>query len=182
MMIGDVFQVRVNGSVPLLFQFGPERTRLLCPVPSPFADSFPVVQEWEKPATGRSYVLRLDFLNHIPLGPNIQSPSNLYKLKAALNMRDHPDLTREVQVYHTVNSIYTLAQGANILMQLGFFRTRENQGPNPIPLGPAVLRVAVSELANEMDQLPASAFSDQALREMQNIRYHASERQKVRRK
>ena len=182
MMLGDVFQARVSGSVPLIFQYGPAQTRLICPVPSPFADSFPVVQEWEQPATGRSQVLRLDYLHHIPLGPNIQNPANLSKLKAALDIHDHTDLTREVQMYHSINSIYTLAQGAHILMQLGFYRTRENQGPKPVPLGPAVLRVAVNELTSEMEQYPAKVFSDQALRELQDLRYQASQRQKFKRK
>ena len=181
MLLGDIFQARVGGSPAMIWQFGPTYTRVLCPVPKPFDDSFPVLQEWEKCHDGRGYILRLDYLHHIPLpsGSESRSPANLNKLKAALSISGHSDLVREVQVYHTIGSIYSVAKGAEILMRLGFYRASEGVSGIGTRKTPPVLRVQLCELTNMMDQYPCSQFSDQALRELHSIRHNRHKRHAV---
>ena len=179
MMIGDVYQCRVSGSVPLIWQFWPGRPQLVCPVPNHFVDCFPVCQEWQQLSNGQGYILRMDYLHYLPLpaGPNIHSVGNLFKLKAALNIDANTNLTREVQTFHVINSIYDMPKRTSILMGLGFFRGSETPLPVHRPL--PILRVQLPELTSEMDAMPSSAFSDQALRELQQIRFRKSQRQKI---
>ena len=171
MKIGDVFQTRIQGSIPFIWQKWPVNPQLLCPVPSHLAESFPVVQEWQLLSDNSGFVLRLDYLNYVPLqgGPNIHSAANLFKLKAALNIGADSNLIREVQQYHALESIYDTSQRTQILMNLGFFRGPDTSLPIRRPL--PILRVEVPELTSRMDQMPPDVFSDQALRELQGIKY-----------
>ena len=179
MMIGDAYQCRINGSIPLIWQFWPGRPQLVCPVPNHFVDCFPVCQEWQQLSNGQGYILRMDYLHYLPLpaGPNIHSVGNLFKLKAALNIDANTNLTREVQTYHVINSIYDMPKRTSILMGLGFFRGSETPLPVHRPL--PVLRVQIPELTSEMDSMPSSVFSDQALRELQQVRFRKNQRQQI---
>ena len=165
----------------MIWQFGPTYTRVLCPVPEPFGDSFPVLQEWEKCHDGRGNILRLDYLHHLPLpsGSETQSPASMNKLKAALSISGHSDIVREVQIYHTVGSIYSVAKGAEILMKLGFYRTSEGSTGNCPRKTSPIMRVKLCELTSIMDHYPSSMFSDQALRELHSIKHNRQKRQAV---
>ena len=178
-MIGDVFQCRVNGSIPLIWQYWPGRCQLVCPVPNHFVDCFPVCQEWQLLSNGQGCILRMDYLHYLPLpaGPNIHSVGNLFKLKAALNIDANTNIVREVALYHVVNSIYDASKRTQILFNLGFFRGADSPLPVMKPL--PILRVQLPELAKEMDSMPAEQFSDQALRELQKIRCRKHQRQQI---
>ena len=180
MKTGDIFQTRIQGSIPLIWQKWPVNPQLLCPVPTHLAESFPVVQEWQLLSDNSGFILRMDYLNYVPLqgGPNIHSAANLFKLKAALNIGADSNLIREVQQYHIVDSVYDTTRRTQILMNLGFFR-----GPmsstlirRPTP----VLRVEIPELTTTMNQMPPEVFSDQALRELQGIKYRLQQKQQNR--
>ena len=176
---GDIFQARVKGSVPLLWQKWPRQSQLLCAVPSHLSDAFPVVQEWQQLSTGQGYILRLDFLNYLPLpaGSSSHSASNLIKLKAALSIDRDVNLIREVQVYHSIEKIYDLSTRTQVLMGLGFFR--KDSPPVPVVTPLPVLRVQCPELTNQMETMPPSLFSDQALRQLQDIKYQSHQRRQI---
>ena len=168
----------------MIWQNGPSQLRLLCPVPIRFVDSYPVMQEWEKCSDGRGCVLRLDYLNYLPLpaGTDAQRPANLNKLKAALNIQNHSDLVREVQIYHTINRIYSISQATEILLKMGFYRPSQGSRGQPRRLEPPVLRVAVTELLDDMETMPSTIFSDSALRAIQSIRHQRHQRRQITRK
>ena len=179
MVDGDVFQSRIAGSIPLLWQKFSGQAQLLCAVPSHLSEAFPVVQEWQQLSSGQGYVLRLDYLNYLPLpaGPNTHHAANLLKLKAALNIGTDVNLIREVQVYHCIERLYDLSQRTQVLMNLGFFR----KDPNPKTTASAlpILRVRVPELTNQMDVMDPKLFSDQALRQLQDIKYRGHQRRQI---
>ena len=181
MMAGDVFQCRIGGSIPLIWQYWSGSPRLLCAVPSHQCDTFPVVQEWQRLSDGKGQALRLDFLHYLPLpaGPNTHHAANLQKLKAALSIENNVNLVREVSIYYTIDKeqIYDLTRRTQILMSLGFFRGSESSYPTVTPL--RILRVRVPELISDMQTMSPDLFSNQALRELQNIKYHRHQRQQI---
>ena len=166
---GDVFILRVNGSRPYIWQWGPQVNRVLFPIPKEFMDHYGVVQEWEKNTYHEGYRLRLDFLRwlQLPSSDHQNTAVNFDRFKAALNKASHPNLNREVQLYRTVQRVYTLPQSLNLLFKFGFFRSKNEVTVAP-PVSP-VLRVQVDELLDQLPSIPANQLSDTALRDLQGI-------------
>ena len=166
---GDVFILRVSGSRPYIWQWGPQVNRVLFPIPKEFMDHYGVVQEWEKNTYHDGFKLRLDFLRwlQLPSADHQNSAANFDRFKAALNKTSHPDLNREVQLYRTVQRVYTLPQSLNLLFKFGFFRSKNEAAPVPKPS--PVLRVQVDELLDQLPSLSANQLSDSALRDLQDI-------------
>ena len=176
---GDVFLLRIKGSRPFIWQWGPQNTRVLFPVPLPFNDYYGVVQEWEKNHCDNQYTLRLDFLQRLqlPSSDHAHAAVNFDRFKAALNPQNHPSLTREIQQFHQIDNIYSLSESSQVLFHFGFFRPRDSEANNiPVSRPSPVLRVQVEELLDNLSQYPAKQFSNECLRQIQDLQHSRGQR------
>ena len=97
---------------------------MLCRVPTPFVNAFATLQEWELNRQTGDQLVRLDFLSRISMPPSTPYESAAYyeKLRSATIGGFNRSISKEIQRFHLIDSLFSRDESLTILRELNFFR------------------------------------------------------------
>ena len=165
-----------------MWQRRPTGPHMLCRLPAHFCDGFVTNQEWELDTRDDSHILRLDFLFRLslPSTTRFESPAYYSRMRASL-LGGGGLVTKDIQSYHVIDTVFTIEEERSILKELGFY----NRSPvdavhaafvpdasESITTGQA--KVVLTDLLDETEAIPLADLSTDAVVQLyglQNDRY-----------
>ena len=176
----DVFVCRPRKCAALVWQKRPIGPRMLCRLPPRFCDSFVTVQEWSLNPKDESQELRLDFLHRLslPSTTRFESPAFYAKMRACL-LGGLGQITKDIQSYHLVDSLFTPEEERSILKELDFYSPPQ---VHPIDTAFAAAfpvhhqvnqaRVVVKNLLDETESIPTAILSTDTVAQLHSMRHN----------
>ena len=176
---GDIFIVRLNGTSSTVWQKRATGSVILFKIPEPFIDAFGCTAEWELNVQTHFQSLRLDFMFRLtqPPATTFEGVPYHHNLRSALSGGVDGTLKRELSRIYRVNHVYSETERRSLMHDLDFYKSTsrvDEKWSNFLSLvdpGTPVARVEVAELVDTMDTMPPSQFSDNALSNLQFLRY-----------
>ena len=182
----NLFVVRIQRSSPTVWQRDPRGHRMLFVLPAPFIDSYATLQEWELNTLDGSQCIRLDFLNRISLPPTTPFESSAYydKMRWATLGGFHQAVSKEVQRYHLIDTVFSREEGHQILRDMNFYSRPQPEDwlesvTAQILHTPEISpRVVVNELLDQMEAIPTAQLTVDAVTRLHDLRVQRHLRQR----
>ena len=181
----NLFVVRIQRSNPTVWQRDPRGHRMLFALPTPFIDSYATLQEWELNTLDGSQCIRLDFLNRISLPPTTPFESSAYydKMRWATLGGFHQTVTKEIQRYHLIDTVFSREESHQILRDLNFYHRPqpedwlESMTAQILHTPEVSPRVVVNELLDQMEAIPTARLTVDAVTQLHDLRVQRHLRQ-----